>query len=177
MKHITYDIETIGTNAKAPIVQIAAVKFDKEKVLSEFYTNVDLSSLQGLDLEVEYSTLGWWLEQDNDITKSVFSQTSAFPLNVTLKLFQKWIEEDKDSYLFWTHKDFDPPILKANFAACGMDVDKAIPFRNNMDIRTLEFMSKMKLHETVPNKENHNALADARCQAKFIQICLNSNEK
>ena len=45
MENITFDLETLGNSANAPIVQIGAVKFDGDgNILDKFLRTIDLSS-------------------------------------------------------------------------------------------------------------------------------------
>src|SRR6056297_3505964 len=138
MKHITFDLETLGRGYNAPIVQIAAVKFEDDGTITRrFNRYIDLKSIKDLDLQVGYETLEWWLSQDCDAIKSVFCQEEKTPLKVALSEFKEWVGKS-GQYYYWSHATFDPPILTQNMRACNMK--QFIPYRLFKDIRTLELM-------------------------------------
>lgn len=165
--NITYDLETLGTNYRAPIVQIAAVKFqDDGTIISSFERYVDLEKLDRYadKFSVDYKTLKWWFSQSDEAIKSVFNPHPAAQVDLRQALFEfvEWIA-NPSQHVYWTHATFDPPRLDYNFTAVG--INNPIPFRANRDIRTLS-----DLYDTSLEFEGikHNALDDAIFQSRYI---------
>ena len=135
--NITFDLETLGNTANAPIVQIGAVKFDDDGTITDkFKKNIDLDSLEGLGFRIDYNTLEWWFSQSHEAITSVFNtdNLNRVSLSKALYEFHQWIGKTAD-YRYWSHATFDPPILINNYKALKKDCP--IPFRLYMDIRTL----------------------------------------
>lgn len=165
MTHITFDLETLGNTANAPIVQIGAVKFTEDgKIVDEFLRTVDITKLiKYPELKMDYSTIGWWLTQSSDAIHSVFNTESKVNLSKALHDFQKWIGKPWD-YVYWSHATFDPPILANNFKVCRKA--NPIPYTLHRDIRTLTHLGGTVKVERVGI--HHNALDDCIYQAKYI---------
>jgi len=162
---ITFDLETLGNTYNAPIVQIGAVKFDiNGKIHNEFIRNIRLESLEKYPFTMDYSTVNWWLNQDNSAIQSVFGEhLKRVNIKEALYDFHQWIEKQAD-YNYWSHATFDPPILNNNYQRVGME--SHIPFRKHNDIRTLTRIAGSFEVERVGI--HHNALDDCLYQAAYI---------
>ena len=168
MQHITFDLETLGNNYNAPIIQIGAVKFEQDGSITDtFKHNIRWESLERYDFDIDYSTVRWWLSQSREAQNSVIDQRSV-DLITALTDFTKWIGKPEE-YEYWTHATFDPIVLGNAYRKTG--VKYPIPFRQQRDIRTLTFLvGKLEVE-----KEGiaHTALDDAKFQAKYISAMLN----
>ena len=166
--YITYDFETLGTSFNAPVIQIGAVKFNTVgEILDKFYTNINWNDLSKYSFTTDYPTLQWWMETQSEAAKTLFTGETML-LKDAFKAFEKWIGKPKD-YYYWTHATFDPVIFANTCRVLGMDV--FIPFRHQMDIRTLTLLAgrvKVEREGTA-----HNALDDAILQADYISKMLN----
>lgn len=162
--NITFDLETLGNTANAPIVQIGAVKFkDDGTIVDKFIRTIDLDSLQKYNFKMDYNTIAWWMNQTDEAIKSVFKYgLEQVSLNKALWEFREWIGKPSE-YVYWSHATFDPPILNNNFKALGKD--NPIPFRLHRDIRTLSHFANVKVERT---GIAHNALDDCLTQANYI---------
>jgi DNA polymerase III alpha subunit (gram-positive type) len=166
--NISFDLETLGKTSKAPIVQIAAVKFENNgNIIEEFSRTINLEDLDNYDLEPDYSTILWWLNQDSKAQNGVFGNDKV---KTTLKSaiydFKEWIGIEE--YNFWSHATFDPPVLKANIEAVGLD--SFIHYRAFKDLRTLKELAG---NPEVKRKGTHHvALDDAIYQSKLIAKCF-----
>ena len=162
--NITYDLETLGNTSQAPIIQIAAVKFNDEgDIIGEFTENIKWSSLEKFDFKVDYSTLNWWFNQPDSAIKSVCNQEGAIALRLALMNFTKWLGKSNE-YYYWSHATFDPPILDFNFKQ--VKLNNPIPYRLNRDIRTLTHFTG--IIEVPRIGIHHNALDDCKYQARYI---------
>lgn len=176
--HITFDLETLGTNSTAPIVQIGAVKFTKGgKILDKFLRNIAPDSLQKYDFDVEYRTIYWWLNRDKEVIDTVFGEDNKYTnIQKAMYDFLNWVGEDNKHGTVWSHATFDPPILKNTLKTVGV----AMPFhyRAWKDIRTLTRIVGSTGEEIKPRVSmKHNALSDAVYQAGYISQLLQIAEK
>ena len=166
MSNITFDLETLGNSSNAPIVQLAAVKFnDQGKITDSLLQYIDLASLQQYDFDIDYETLDWWFKQSDEAIKSVFQygELQKVSLSRALHNFSVWIGEIS-RYVYWSHTTFDPPILENAYRKLGKH--NPIPFRLHRDIRTLtHFAGKIDVERV---GIHHNALDDCIYQAAYI---------
>lgn len=165
-QYITFDLETLGNNFNAPIVQIGAVKFD-DGIFDEFKTNILFTDLEKYGFEMDYSTILWWLSQSREAQDSIIDQTAAVSLKDALEAFGKWIG-DSEQYFYWSHATFDPVILSNAYRKVG--IKNPISFRRQYDIRTLNHLAG---YVDMKNPGiSHDALDDARHQANYITEML-----
>lgn len=168
MKHVSFDLETLGNTSFAPIVQIGACKFDDDgNIDRSFYkATVDIKDFDNYSaFIVDYSTIKWWLNQAKEAQNSVFNDKNAVPLKVALMEFLGWIggKNKIKRYQYWSHATFDPPILERTLKVTGLI---KIPFRNFRDIRTLQSLTKS--FDIKRTGVHHDALHDAIYQAEYI---------
>jgi len=166
--NITFDLETLGNNFNSPIVQIAAVKFTDQGVITDKFTrSIDIKSLEMYDFKCDYSTIIFWLEQSKEAIGSVFLNDKRTDILKSIYDFKEWIGKAED-YCYWSHATFDPVILRN---ACEkINLDEFIPFWLHCDIRTLTRLTGGVQIERKGN--HHNALDDCIYQAEYISKCL-----
>lgn len=165
--NVTFDLETLGNTSQAPIVQIGAVLFDNRgTILESVNLKADLKTIPE-GFVVDFATLKWWFEQNDQAIKSVMTQGSLTHKDM-LKEFMKWVQEIKEKYgrdiSYWSHATFDPPILANNFKVAG--VYNPIPFRAHRDIRTLTHFAGFI--DVKRSGIHHDAIDDCIYQAKYI---------
>jgi hypothetical protein len=173
---VMLDLETIGTNSRAPIVSLAAVVFDKvDGVLEEvppFYAKVNVECYDDLKdkFELDYSTLKWWTKQPN--AASTFDGTNA--LGDALGNFVSWWRRrvPRSAEVWCQGADFDFPILKNAFKAFKMEAPWF--FSVQRDTRTLYSLVGRK---TLRQPETtHDALQDCRDQVDMVCQVFNRVE-
>ena len=176
--NISFDLETLGNTSEAPIVQIAAVKFETNgNIIDTFSRSINIQDLDNYDLKPDYSTILWWLNRDKAAINQVFgNHIVKTDLKTSLINFSNWICDNED-YNFWSHATFDPPILKYNFNAVGIEMP--IHYRSFKDLRTLlEIAGNPKVER---KGTHHVALDDAIYQSRVISKCFeiinNKNHK
>ena len=167
--NISFDLETLGKTSKAPIVQIAAVMFENNgTIIDTFRRTIKVEDLDNYDLEMDYSTVLWWLNQDKEAINQVFGEYAGvkYTLKQALQDFKDWL--DDGDYNIWSHATFDPPVLKANFKAIGIELP--IHYRCFKDLRTLKELAK----DPVIKREgtHHVAIDDAIFQKELIVKCF-----
>lgn len=170
MNNIMIDLETLGTRPTAAILSIGAVFFDKEGFGEEFYQTITLDSCTRAGLTISGDTFKWWMAQKAEARKALFE--SNHDLTSTLLRFDGWIHQhsNADKVLVWGNgADFDNAIMQHAYAA----VDRPVPWKfwNNRCYRTTTAL----LGKAPRNQEGvyHNALDDAKSQAKHLITVLN----
>ena len=184
MQDIMIDIKTLALTPDATILSIGAVKFDKTSMGDEFY--FELKPDQGR--HIDPSTALWWAQQSSAFDDGLVK----YGLLEVLKHLNGFMDE---SYL----DDFDRKILTGDFkgrvwanppsfdlaiiehAYAQHDIECMWDFRQERDVRTVKSLleSNDKFHNADINSalpifdgRKHNALDDARHQARIIQRFL-----
>jgi DNA polymerase III epsilon subunit-like protein len=174
MKHISFDLETLGTSPSAPIIQIGAVEFTEEGIITnKFYRNVNWKSLEKYPFNVDYSTIKFWMKQSDAARNSVLKEEGSQNIKKVLKEFSAYVKSIGRCKV-WSHATFDPVVLTNSYRVVG--IDQPISFRNFCDIRTLNYLANIT---TSVSREgtHHDALDDAIFQAKYISEMLRKINK
>lgn len=175
MKHVMFDLETLGTGPKAPIVQIAACLFnEKGEVLSEFNRKVDLEDSFHL-FEPTIGTIEFWLKQSDRARELVF-QGERVNLSKALLDLNSWLNAIDGKRKYWSHATFDPPILMNAFQVMG--IKSWMAFHDFVDIRTINLLAgEVKTQPREEFGEHHDAAADCRFQAHYVATMLRKLKK
>ena len=171
--HVVVDIETLGTIPGAPIVQIAAVAFDlgaSEDGRNVFEVKVDVRSLiyKG---GISFDTLAWWLAQPKGTIDEVFGEAERLDIASALNSFHKWLGFTHTKTLWGNGAAFDNQLLKAALLQyCG--IREPWNFRIDRCFRTVKNLYKEQVPEPHFIGTKHNALDDARHQARWLSQIL-----
>ncbi|MEH4205541.1 3'-5' exoribonuclease [Klebsiella pneumoniae] len=175
MNHLMIDIETMGNKPTAPIVTIGAVFFDPQTggLGAEFYMVVNLASAMEQGATPDGDTILWWLKQSAEARAAICTDDTKHIAEVLSEL-SSFISRNADnpSYLkVWGNgANFDNVILRSAYDRA----DQTCPwqFWNNSDVRTMVLLGKELGFDPKRNMPfdgvAHNALADARHQAKYV---------
>jgi DNA polymerase III epsilon subunit-like protein len=174
---IMVDLETMGTGYDAAIVSIGAVVMvdtQRDGLGADLYIPVSLQSSMDHGLSVSAGTIMWWMEQDEPARLALVD--GAVPLPRALELLTEFIRgaanDVVSSVKIWGNgATFDNVILRNAYKACGMEA----PWRfwNDRCYRTLKALHpEVKLPDR--GGVHHNALDDARYQAKCATLILRS---
>lgn len=174
--HLMVDLETMGSNPDAPIVSIGAVFFEPStgETGPEFYQVVDLASAMRFGAQPDASTILWWMKQSSEARSALLVEDAA-DLDVALTLFSEFLGENaangtKSVQVWGNGATFDNVLLKQSYELVG----GAAPWRfvNDRDVRTIVELGNavgINPRYDIPFEGNkHNALADARHQAKYV---------
>ena len=165
---IMIDLETLGNKPGSVIVAIGAVKFSGGEITSSFYERVDPESCVAAGLQMDSSTVMWWLQQADAARLEITKPGKA--LREVLEAFAAWIGRD-DAVVWGNGAAFDNVVLAAAYDRAGMD--RPWKFWNDRCYRTLK-----SLHPEVPMDRagtHHNALDDAESQARHLMAILGPN--
>lgn len=177
MNDVMIDIETLGNGSRAVIVSIAAVAFDIEtgQVDSKaFYQTVDIQSCLDAKLEVNGSTISWWLQQSMP-ARSVFSEDNV-PLHEALMNLIGFLKKYPNANVWGNGSRFDLGILSDAYRACNLPIPW--DYRNERDVRTLVSLRPHIKHELPFYGTRHNPVDDCVHQIRYcstIWKLLNSN--
>lgn len=167
MKHVSVDLETLGTVADAVILSIGAVRFDPDSNQIDdagFYRSISIDSNLDYKRRIQEDTLIWWMKQSST-AQNVFHEPKE-TLETALCDFSDWLGDD--SSFMWSYgADFDLPMLAHAFTQCTVTIPWK--FWNSRCLRTLKSLPAAK-NVAVPRLgTHHNALQDAIYQAQLIQ--------
>lgn len=154
------DLETLGTKSNSVILAIGAVEFDLRTYTlgRKFYVVVGPQSCIDAGLQMDVSTVMWWMEQ-SDEARAAFKRESH-PLRDCLEAFSEWYP--KGAQQWGNGATFDNVLLGNAYKALGLKQ----PWLYTADrcYRTLKALyPDIKADDTGGTK--HNALADAKYQA------------
>ncbi|HAX6902813.1 TPA: exonuclease, partial [Escherichia coli] len=168
--HLMLDLETMGKNPDAPIISIGAIFFDPQTgdMGPEFSKTIDLETAGGV---IDRDTIKWWLKQSREAQSAIM--TDEIPLDDALLQLREFIDENSGEFFVqvWGNgANFDNTILRRSYERQGIPC----PWRyyNDRDVRTIVELGKaidFDARTAIPFEgERHNALDDARYQAKYV---------
>lgn len=174
--HLMVDVESLGNNPDAPIVSIGAVFFNPSVGAygPEFYKVISLESAMASGGITDASTIIWWLKQSSK-ARSAIVVDDAIPLDDALLQFNDFISEnttsDDLSVQVWGNgATFDNVLMRRSYKRSGITCPWKIV--NDRDVRTMvELGTAVGINPrySIPFEgDMHNALADARHQAKYV---------
>ncbi|EOK6127138.1 3'-5' exoribonuclease [Escherichia coli] len=170
--HLMIDLETMGKNPDAPIISIGAIFFDPQTgdMGPEFSKTIDLDTAGGV---IDRGTIKWWLKQSREAQSTIL--TDEIPLDDALLQLREFIAENSGEFFVqvWGNgANFDNVILRRSYERQGIPC----PWRyhNDRDVRTIVELGKaidFDARTAIPFEgERHNALDDARYQAKYVSV-------
>ncbi|EFA6841810.1 exonuclease [Escherichia coli] len=168
--HLMIDLETMGINPDAPIISIGAIFFDPQTgdMGPEFSKTIDLDTAGGV---IDRDVIKWWLKQSREAQSAIM--TDEIPLDDALLQLREFIDENSGEFFVqvWGNgANFDNVILRRSYERQGIPC----PWRycNDRDVRTIVELGKaidFDARTAIPFEgERHNALDDARYQAKYV---------
>jgi hypothetical protein len=180
------DLETLGTNAQAPVISIGAVLFDPRATNSfdylrerSFYSSINIEDAVNICGNVDGGTVQWWFQQTDAAIKRLVNGEQEHLGEAIQKLFQysharttrqpEWHRNMPVPTNVWAKDpDFDCVILRS--AAVKTKVLFPFHFANTRSVRTIQELAwpdgdVPRLHEGVA----HDARDDAIAQAMTVQ--------
>ncbi|EJE9346137.1 3'-5' exoribonuclease [Escherichia coli] len=168
--HLMIDLETMGKNPDAPIISIDAIFFDPQTgdMGPEFSKTIDLETAGGV---IDRDVIKRWLKQSREAQSAIM--TDEIPLDDALLQLREFIDENSGEFFVqvWGNgANFENTILRRSYERQGIPC----PWRyyNDRDVRTIVELGKaidFDARTATPFEgERHNALDDARYQAKYV---------
>ncbi|EEZ5361896.1 exonuclease [Escherichia coli] len=168
--HLMIDIETMGKNPNAAIISIGAIFFDPQTgdMGPEFSKTIDLDTAGGV---IDRDVIKWWLKQSREAQSAIL--TDEIPLDNALLQLREFIAENSGEFFVqvWGNgANFDNVILRRSYERQGIPCPWH--YHNDRDVRTIVELGKaidFDARTAIPFEgERHNALDDARYQAKYV---------
>lgn len=171
--NVMIDIETMGKGPRSAIAAIGAVEFNPSggQLGRSFYTLVDLTSSVTAGMVIDADTVLWWLRQAEDARREIATEGGT-PLPHALQalsifLIGEGIAGEIDELIVWANgTSFDFPILAEAYRLCGLP--QPWHYFNERDWRTVRKIAQRV--EIERSGTHHNALGDARHQARQLQM-------
>lgn len=173
MHAVMIDIESLGVRPGAVVLSIGAVMFDLNghELGDEFYVNIDRDEAVQHGLHINDDTVRWWAQQSQEAQDALL--VDAKPLFTALMDFQLWLGQHNPITSVWANDpDFDVNLLQAAYEA----VEKRWPLKYylNRSVRTMRALCYPAGDNPSfidPAGTRHNALDDAKAQARLMQHC------
>ncbi|EFB1292230.1 exonuclease, partial [Escherichia coli] len=175
--HLMIDLETMGTNTNAPIVVIGAVFFDPQtgEIGPVFYIVISLTDAMNTGAVPDGGTIEWWLKQSSEARAAIL--TDQVKLKDALSQFREFINEYSDEkfvQVWGNGATFDNAILRTSYER--LDIPCPWSYHNDRDVRTIVELGKtidFDARTVIPFEGvRHNALDDARHQAKYVTATI-----
>lgn len=160
------DIETMGVDHNAAIIQIAAVYFDPltGETGEEFCRSIDLSASVAEGFNKNYKTMAWWAKQDSKILNEILEKGE--PPRKVMYDFSWFVCEAKE---IWSHTYFDFVLVQNYLKHFDCDL---MQYKRSRDIRTLVELSGINLNKYDWAKKTHNALDDCKFQVEYCSEAI-----
>lgn len=163
--NIMLDLETFGIKSNAAIVSIGAVRFNGKEVTDTFYVRLDLESVLRAGMEMDASTVLWWMGQ-GDEARGELTSGDKVELAKALQSFSMFC---KPTDKVWGNgATFDNVILSNAYQL--LDLHRPWSYKNDRCYRTVSAMHPGT--EFVNVGTHHNAVDDAKAQALHLIKCL-----
>lgn len=120
MNHLMIDLETMGTNSRAPIVSIGAVFFDPQSgdLGAEFYVAVSLTSALDQGAIPEGDAIIWWLKKSSEARAAICTD-DALHIAKALSELSSFISRNSDNprhlKVWGNGANFDNVILRTAY--------------------------------------------------------------
>jgi len=167
MTRAMLDIETLATTPDAAIVSIGAVTFSvgPDPIGEELHISVSKTSCREHGRRVDADTLEWWRGQPQEARHILQGGRTLGAALAELAGFCDGVEE------VWANSPaFDCVILESAYRAVGCSAPWEYYQRN--DVRTLRKRSPAWPDDREHEGVQHDALDDARHQARCVADCL-----
>ncbi|MEL4014354.1 3'-5' exoribonuclease domain-containing protein [Dryocola clanedunensis] len=174
--HLMVDTESMGSNPDAPLISVGAIFFNPETGATgaEFYKVISLESAMAFGGKPDAGTILWWMKQSSEARSALLIE-DVIPLDDALLQFNDFISENSANgpasvQLWGNGATFDNVLLRQSFERTGIPC--LWKFWNDRDVRTIVALGKAvgiePRYEIPFEGDQHNALADAHHQVKYV---------
>lgn len=170
MKHVMVDIETFGNKSNSVIASISAVYFNLEtgETGAEFNQLINIQSCVDIGLNIDTSTLKWWMTQSDEAREIVISGKKH--IRYVLELLSNFINKEK--FVWGNSARFDLGILSDAYNSCNLK--PSWDFRKELDVRTFVFLNPTIKENFEYKGIKHNAIDDCKNQIEYCSMIYNS---
>lgn len=163
VKHMV-DIETYSNLPIAAIASIGGVKFDLDtgEIYDEFYVTIDPASCKAAGLHFSKKTMAWWKTQAPEVRQALYKDN--IPLAEAMQKFLDWYEPKGEFYCWGM---FDMGIITYAIHQ-SLRQEPKWDYWDSWECRTMAKLIDQKIDRAAAGSQHHNALDDAKTQAKFL---------
>jgi exodeoxyribonuclease VIII len=180
-RHIMLDIETLGVDIDAPVISVGAVVFfpgslevsdSKQWNISDIDVQIDLGR------KLNYPTVKWWLNQSKEAIDKTFNSENAISTSEMLDQFHMFCLTDgggnvwgyKNIFIWGNGNTFDNVIMRSLYKTFKKDYPA--PYQNDLDLRTIKWLSRNNMPHVDDVGTGHNAVDDAMYQVNLLNAIL-----
>ena len=166
MQHVMIDLETYGTEAGCVLRSIGAVFFDPNHGTfgDEFYRNFTHEDQISRGAFIDPETQKWWDKQSSSAQEILWIDQK--PFYQSMLEFDQFFKRFKGKFVWSQGSNFDGVLLEHSLKM----FDLKVPWRffNSRDTRTAYQMSGLDTKSIFRKGTYHNALDDAKHQARCV---------
>lgn len=173
-RHVMLDLETWGIKPGAALRSIGAVVFGLSGGIgAEFYRNIDKHSCLAAGLHIDPETEKWWSRQSREAQAAL--DLDPRPLDEVAADFSNWFRAEVGEFVWSQGANFDGVLWEHASLAVG----RSVPWKffNTRDTRTAYQICGFNPASMPRAGTYHNALDDAKHQARAIQTALGNAAK
>jgi exodeoxyribonuclease VIII len=164
--HVMLDLETLGTGPNSIILSVGAALFSLDgEVVPLYHRRIDIDSCLKVGLQVDGSTLEWWMKQ-SELNRSKLFAVPAKTLDTVLREMDDAVCTTitlKSVRRVWSHGSNFDTVLYEN-ACKKVNIPIWWEYRYVRDTRTLFDLANYEYKAI----GSHDALEDATNQAKAV---------
>lgn len=170
--HFMIDLETLGSNVQAPIIQVGICAFDIESGTVKPAITVGVTP-DFKSFPPSWSTICWWANQSDAARQAVFRSGTLTFAGAYMLVKQYMLDHagndaliEDDIYVWAMPPQFDLSIWDNHRDV--YDLPALWPYNKTLDLRTLEWLMMKKKGDRVRSAIEHDAGQDAIAQANTV---------
>jgi hypothetical protein len=166
-KHLMLDIESLGKAGDSVILSIGAVAFNMDGIIGPSYEMFPTVQDQIETRKVEWDTIQWWFKQSDAARNSIADTTRRVNLKSCLEELTTFCHNElDDKFKVWSNgASFDIAML--NLAYDRAKLETPWTYRNQLDCRTICWLSKISTKKYESDGIKHSAVADCHWQISW----------
>lgn len=166
-KHLMIDLETLGKTSDAVILSIGAVAFDMDGTIGPDFEMFPKVDEQFANRKIEWSNIQWWMGQEQMARSAIADAYRSLSLEGCLVGLFDFCKDNLDEHFkVWSNgASFDIAMMNHAYAQCGMETPWT--YRNQLDCRTMVYLSKISTKKFESSGIKHNALDDCKWQISW----------
>lgn len=168
IKHLMIDLETLGKTPDSVILSIGAVAFEMDGSTGPEIELFPLVDQQLTNRKIEWDTIVWWMKQEEKARTSITDAVREDSLHNCLLTLDTFCKEHLDEkFKVWANgAAFDIAMLNHSFDQYKMPTPWS--YKNQMDTRTMVYMSKISTRKYDSVGVKHSAIADCKWQISWL---------
>lgn len=184
LTRLMIDVETLGLNLMAPIVQIGAVPFDffddqlviGSDIFDSYCNPFEQAYSHGF--AIDYSTISWWMRVDSEIQQKVFPENTdnVAPIHEVIIEFKKYLKQLNPKYVYARGPQFDLRLIEyadrltSQYMADIMGETLTFNWYAVIDVRSMTHGLDSEMLDSIASSDNlHNAVNDCISQIKQVE--------